>query len=58
VSCVDVDLSQFVVIANDDNSLTLEAPWGVRSTVSSWHLVDERKLQMCRRYQESQGETT
>lgn len=58
MSCVDVELSQFVAIANDDNSLTIEAPWGVRSTGSSWHLVDERKLQLYRWYQESQGETT
>jgi hypothetical protein len=39
-------LDAFEVTSNPDSSITITAPWGVKSTVSSWHLVDERKLQM------------
>jgi len=38
----------FEVISNDDSSITIVAPWGTKSTISSWHLVEERKLQLTR----------
>lgn len=34
----------------DNNTIVIEAPWGDRSYVSSWHLVEERKLQLYRRH--------
>lgn len=45
----DIDnrvLELFEVVNNPDSSITITAPWGTKSTVSSWHLVDERKLQL------------
>ena len=38
----------FEVVSNDDSSITIVAPWGTKSTISSWHLVEERKLQLTR----------
>lgn len=44
------DADSFVVEVMDSNTIVIEAPWGDRSYVSSWHLVEERKLQLYRRH--------
>lgn len=49
VSCVQVDEDDFEVEAVDDFSILVKAAWGEQSYVSSWHLVDERKIQLTRR---------
>lgn len=49
VSYVHVDEDDFEVIGIDDFSILVKAAWGEQSYVSSWHLVDERKIQLTRR---------
>lgn len=41
--------SDFTVTQIDDFGILVEAAWGARSFVSSWHLVEERKIQLNRR---------
>jgi hypothetical protein len=43
------DEEDFEVIPQDSYSILIKAAWGVGSYVSSWHLVDERKIQLTRR---------
>lgn len=43
------DEEDFEVIPLDAYSILVKAAWGVGSYVSSWHLVDERKIQLTRR---------
>ena len=43
------DDSDFEVIGVDDFGILVKAAWGEQSFVSSWHLVDERKIQLTRR---------
>jgi len=49
MSYVEVDESDFVVETIDAYGILIRAAWGVQSFVSSWHLVDERKIQLTRR---------
>lgn len=49
VSCVSIDEDDFEVEAVDAFSILVKAAWGEQSYVSSWHLVDERKIQLTRR---------
>jgi len=42
------DEDDFVVDPIDDMSIRVCAKWGECSYVSSWHLVDERKIQLNR----------
>lgn len=46
---MQVDEDDFEVEAVDDFSILVKAAWGEKSYVSSWHLVDERKIQLTRR---------
>ena len=46
---VVVDESDFVVEPVDAYGILVKAAWGEQSFVSSWHLVDERKIQLTRR---------
>jgi hypothetical protein len=46
---VHVDEDDFEVIGVDDYGILVKAAWGEQSFVSSWHLVDERKIQLTRR---------
>jgi len=39
----------FEVIGIDAYGILVKAAWGAQSVVSSWHLVDERKIQLTRR---------
>ena len=39
----------FEVIGIDAYGILVKAAWGAQSFVSSWHLVDERKIQLTRR---------
>jgi hypothetical protein len=43
------DEEDFEVIPQDSYSILVRAAWGEQSFVSSWHLVDERKIQLTRR---------
>ena len=43
------DEDDFEVIAFDAYGILVKAAWGEQSFVSSWHLVDERKIQLTRR---------
>ena len=43
------DEEDFEVIPQDSYSILVKAAWGEQSFVSSWHLVDERKIQLTRR---------
>jgi len=43
------DDSDFEVIGVDAYGILVKAAWGEQSFVSSWHLVDERKIQLTRR---------
>lgn len=47
--CSLYDDSDFQVIGVDDYGILVKAAWGEQSFVSSWHLVDERKIQLTRR---------
>jgi len=49
MSYVVVDESDFEVIGVDVYGILVKAAWGEQSFVSSWHLVDERKIQLTRR---------
>ena len=49
MSYVHVDEDDFEVIGVDDYGILVKAAWGEQSFVSSWHLVDERKIQLTRR---------
>jgi len=42
------DDSDFRVEHIDDFGILVEALWGARAFVSSWHLVDEKKLMLNR----------
>ena len=42
------DEEDFEVIPQDSYSILVRAAWGEQSYVSSWHLVDERKIQLTR----------
>ena len=42
------DEEDFEVIPQDSYSILVKAAWGEQSYVSSWHLVDERKIQLTR----------
>ena len=46
---VVVDEDDFEVIGVDAYGILVKAAWGEQSFVSSWHLVDERKIQLTRR---------
>lgn len=43
------DEEDFEVINVDAYGILVKAAWGEQSFVSSWHLVDERKIQLTRR---------
>ena len=49
MSYVEVDESDFEVIGVDAYGILVKAAWGEQSFVSSWDLVDERKIQLTRR---------
>ena len=49
MSYVEVDEGDFEVIGVDAYGILVKAAWGEQSFVSSWHLVDERKVQLTRR---------
>lgn len=49
MSYVVVDDDDFEVIGVDAYGILVKAAWGEQSFVSSWHLVDERKIQLTRR---------
>lgn len=49
MTCVVVDEDDFEVVGVDDYGILVKAAWGEQSFVSSWHLVDERKIQLTRR---------
>lgn len=49
MDCVIVDENDFEVIGVDAYGILVKAAWGEQSFVSSWHLVDERKIQLTRR---------
>lgn len=49
MSCVTFDESDFEVVGVDAYGILVKAAWGEQSFVSSWHLVDERKIQLTRR---------
>jgi hypothetical protein len=49
MSYVHIDEGDFEVIQVDDHGILVKAAWGEQSFVSSWHLVDERKIQLTRR---------
>ena len=46
---VHVDENDFEVIGVDAYGILVKAAWGEQSFVSSWHFVDERKIQLTRR---------
>jgi hypothetical protein len=43
------DEDDFEVVGVDAYGILVKAAWGEQSFVSSWHLVDERKIQLTRR---------
>jgi len=49
MSYMAFDESDFVVEPVDAFGILVKAAWGEQSFVSSWHLVDERKIQLTRR---------
>lgn len=49
MDCVLFDEDDFEVIGVDAYGILVKAAWGEQSFVSSWHLVDERKIQLTRR---------
>jgi hypothetical protein len=49
MSSVIVDEDDFEVVGVDAYGILVKAAWGEQSFVSSWHLVDERKIQLTRR---------
>lgn len=49
MNCVLFDEDDFEVIGVDAYGILVKAAWGEQSFVSSWHLVDERKIQLTRR---------
>lgn len=49
MDCVLFDEDDFEVIGVDCYGILVKAAWGEQSFVSSWHLVDERKIQLTRR---------
>jgi len=49
MSYMAFDESDFVVEPVDVFGILVKAAWGEQSFVSSWHLVDERKIQLTRR---------
>lgn len=49
MSDVQFDEDDFEVIGIDAYGILVKAAWGEQSFVSSWHLVDERKVQLTRR---------
>lgn len=49
MSTVQFDEDDFEVIGVDAYGILVKAAWGEQSFVSSWHLVDERKVQLTRR---------
>jgi hypothetical protein len=49
MSYVHVDENDFEVVGVDAYGILVKAAWGEQSFVSSWHLVDERKIQLTRR---------
>jgi hypothetical protein len=54
---VHVDEVDFEVIQVDDYGILVKAAWGEQSFVSSWHLVDERKIQLTRRTKPADWDT-
>lgn len=46
---VNYSEDDFIVQQIDDYGILVKAAWGAQSFVSSWHLVDERKVQLTRR---------
>lgn len=49
MDCVLFNEDDFEVIGVDCYGILVKAAWGEQSFVSSWHLVDERKIQLTRR---------
>jgi len=49
MDCVAFDEDDFEVFGVDAYGILVKAAWGEQSFVSSWHLVDERKIQLTRR---------
>lgn len=49
MNCVLFDEGDFEVVGVDCYGILVKAAWGEQSFVSSWHLVDERKIQLTRR---------
>jgi hypothetical protein len=49
MSSVILDEDDFEVVGVDAYGILVKAAWGEQSFVSSWHLVDERKIQLTRR---------
>lgn len=49
MTCMLFDEDDFEVIGVDDYGILVKAAWGEQSFVSSWHLVDERKVQLTRK---------
>ena len=49
MSSVILDEGDFEVVGVDAYGILVKAAWGEQSFVSSWHLVDERKIQLTRR---------
>ena len=49
MSYVHIDEDDFEVTQVDGCGILVKAAWGKQSFVSSWHLVDERKIQLTRR---------
>ena len=49
MDCVLFDEDDFEVVGVDAYGILVKAAWGEQSFVSSWHLVDERKIQLTRR---------
>jgi hypothetical protein len=49
MDCVGFDEGDFEVVGVDAYGILVKAAWGEQSFVSSWHLVDERKVQLTRR---------
>lgn len=49
MDCVLFDEGDFEVVGVDAYGILVKAAWGEQSFVSSWHLVDERKIQLTRR---------
>jgi hypothetical protein len=43
------DEDDFEVVGVDAYGILVKTAWGEQSFVSSWHLVDERKIQLTRR---------